>query len=145
MSAEQGLLPALITLILAAGGGLRWWLTRRDSKSPIPTATAEAALVAQLVGLSGDTLDDMRSDIKDQREQLRVQREDREADRLRLDEMNAKLDQMTRLFSVSTTFIEAMLRWADDGSKPPPPTLPALLHQAIDPSLHAILEEKGRL
>lgn len=145
MILDPGVLTGIITLILGSGAGARYLLTRRDSKAPIPTATAEAALVTQLMGLSGDTLDDMRTDIKDQRVLLREQRVDLNEALTKIDEQALKLDQMRRLFTVSTTHIEALLRWINYGAKPPPPKLPTILYEVIDPSLHEPDDKQGRL
>lgn len=138
MPFDKDLLTTVVTLILAAGGGIRWWLRRRDARKPIPTATAEAALMSQLMGVSGETLDDMRGDIQELRARANAQQ-------LKIDEQGHQLDQMRRMFTASTLHIEALMRWARDGAKPPPPSLPLSLREVIDPSLQETNETPGRL
>lgn len=124
------LAAAVVTLILAIGGGVRWWVLRRDSKSPISTASAEATLMTQIMGVSGETLDQLREDIRDLRRRADVAQE-------KADEQGRQMDQIRRLFTAATTYIETLLRWVRAGADPPPPALPFILHEVIDPELHS--------
>jgi hypothetical protein len=72
------------------------------------------------------------------RERVRGDRQQNELDALRQD--NTRLHDKVGLIMVrlsdAARYIEALLRWANAGSPPPPPALPDELRDLIDPSLH---------
>lgn len=142
-SMSPGWLPALATLVSALAGFVAWYVKHRaDAKDPIPKAAAELAVAEQALGLIKESRDALREDV------IRL-KEERVDDRKRLEEMQAQvdslrddnadlhavIDQMRHVLSSATRYIEALLKWARDGSVPPPPTVPPSLVDLIDPHL----------
>ncbi|HET7399729.1 MAG TPA: hypothetical protein VFJ94_14525 [Intrasporangium sp.] len=140
---NAGWITALATLITALSGvGVVWVKQRSEAKDPIPKAAAELAVAEQALGLIKESRDALREDV------VRL-KEERTEDRKRMDELqeqvyslredNADLhgvvDQMRHALSLATRYIEALLRWAREGSVPPQPTVPVSLRDLIDPTL----------
>src|SRR5690349_10042328 len=61
----------LVTLILAVGGGLKWWIGRQDAaKDPIPKDQAAVALSTSAVTLAQSMIGELRAEMIDLRTEL---------------------------------------------------------------------------
>ena len=124
----------LVALILATGGGIRWWVKRHDDKlDPIPKSEAAMALAQSGVALMQGVADELReemsrvkADAASQGDTLRT-----EVDGLRGDVQHLRLT-----LTAAARYIERLLRWAKSDTRPPIPPLPSDLRDLIDPSLH---------
>lgn len=142
-SLSPGWLTALATVISALAGFIAWYVKHRaDAKDPIPRAAAELAVAEQALGIIKESRDALREDVvrmKDERKDDRKRLEEMQAqvDSLRDDnlDLHSVIDQMRHALSNATRYIEALLKWARDGSVPPPPTVPPSLVDMIDPTL----------
>ena len=177
-----GQIPALVTLLTMLGGGVAWWLRRRDSKKdPIPKESAAVALADSSVAIMKDVAAELRRDLATEREIRAQDRAQHAADRANdqalhaaerasdraqhaaeldalktemsalhsglattkteLAETRADIDWLRTTLGVAASYIEKLLRWAREDSRPPIPPLPEKLRTLIDPSLHTLDEE----
>lgn len=140
---NPSLLTALVSLLVAAGGGIAWLVKRRDAnRDPIPKHQAEVALAQSALGViqaSRDTLDaDVRRlliDREEDRSRIDKLEADRDTDRERIEQHRERISRLESLLGIAAGYIEALLRWVRNGSPPPQPPLPSPLHDLIDPSL----------
>lgn len=112
----------LVTVILAAGGGIKWWVGRQDArKDPIPKDQAAVALASSGVSLMQAVADELKAQMADLRHELTDLRSEQVS-------MRAHLGAAVR-------HIEQLLRaWPKSGPSRPP--LPEDLRDLIDPALH---------
>jgi hypothetical protein len=138
------IVPAVVGILTALGGGVAWWIKRTDNaKDPLPKLTAEQMLQERAVQMAGGISLRLEAEVERisrdlDRERVRGDRQQNELDALRQD--NTRLHDKVGLIMVrlsdAARYIEALLRWANAGSPPPPPALPDELRDLIDPSLH---------
>ena len=153
-------IPALVTLLIAIGSGVGWWLRRRDGrKDPIPKESAAVALAESSVAIMKGVADELRADLATER-QIRTQDKAQHAAELRalraemqalqtrqkstedqLADTRTDIDWLRTTLGVAASYIENLLRWARADSRPPIPPLPEKLRTLIDPSLHTLDEE----
>lgn len=145
MADAATIVPVIVGALTTLGGGLAWYIRRHDSaKDPLPKLTAEQMLAERAVQMAGGI--SLRLEVEVERisrdldkERTRGDRQQVELDALRED--NTRLHEkvgviLTRLADAAR-YIEALLRWSRDGSRPDtPPSLPDELRDLIDPSLH---------
>lgn len=130
---------AALTVLLGSGGLVWKLLDRRDkAKDPLPKASAEVMLAKETLGAMVLLRDAALDDIKRIREERDEDRADIEVLKTHRDEDRKRLANLERLLGVAAGYIEALLRWARGGSKPPHPDLPATLHELIDPELYTL-------
>lgn len=119
----------IVGVILAIGGGIRWWVGRRDNlKDPIPKADAAAALNSQAVALMQSVAADMekRFSSLNGRNQLLENR---------VSAAEQTLEMLEQKLQAAAHYIEDVWRRARVGAWPLPP-VPSELRDLIDPDLH---------
>lgn len=149
-------IPALVTLLTMIGGGIAWWLRRRDSKKdPIPKESAAVALAQSSVSIMQGVADDLREGLARKDAEIATLRADLTAlssrqrnteERLaetqtELADTRTDIDWLRSTLGVAASYIENLLRWARADSRPPIPPLPEKLRTLIDPSLHTLDEQ----
>jgi hypothetical protein len=119
-------LTALVPLVLAIGGGLSWFISRRDkNKDPLPKQQAELAIAQQALGIVTAAAEFSSAEARALRSRVTKLEGDRDEDRTRITRLEG-------LFARAVTYIEKLLRaWG----APRPPEPPADLHDLIDPAL----------
>lgn len=127
----------LVTLILAIGGGVKWWVGRQDKqKDPIPKDAAAVALSASAVEVSQAVLAQVRAEMSDLRTDLAGVRGKNRETESRLSAAEQTIQHHESLFGQALSYIEGLLRHIRDGRPWPPTAAPAELRDLIDPSLH---------
>lgn len=127
----------LVALILAIGGGIKWWVGRKDAqKDPIPKDQAAVALSASAVDVMRSVADQMRSEMSDLRTELAGVRGGARATESRLSAAEETIRHHETLFGAAMGYIEALLRHIRDGRDQPAPPVPSDLSDLIDPTLH---------
>lgn len=143
MELTSGWVTAVASLLTVLSGFAAWVVKRRsEAKDPIPKAAAELAVAEQALGLIRESRDALRDDVvrlKAERieDRLRLDECQKQVDQLRVDNqgLHADLSQIRQVLSAATRYIEVLLRWVREGSHPPQPQLPAVLHELVDPTL----------
>lgn len=150
-----GQLIAGVVTLLVSGGGVTWWVSRRDrQKDPIPKEKAAVALSESAVTIMQGVTDELRTELAREREyraaevaslrqdqaQLRraqeAAREAHEQTRRELEDTRTDVRWLRETLGVAAAYIEKLLRWARSESRPPIPPLPSDLRTLIDPSLY---------
>lgn len=127
----------LVTLILAIGGGVRWWVGRQDAaKDPIPKDQAAVALSTSAVTLAQAMIDDVRAEMSNLRNELAGVRGGARVTESRLSAAEQTIQHHETMFGAAMSYIEALLRHIRDGRSQPTPPVPGELRDLIDPSLH---------
>jgi hypothetical protein len=127
----------LVTLILAIGGGLKWWIGRQDAKKdPIPKDQAAVALSTSAVSLAHAMLDEVRAEMSNLRNELAGVRGGARITESRLSAAESTIAHHESMFGAAMSYIEALLRHIRDGREQPTPPVPSELRDLIDPSLH---------
>jgi len=127
----------LVALILAIGGGLKWWIGRGDAKKdPIPKDQAAVALSATAVEVSQAVLTQVRSEMSEVRDELATERRNRHGLEERVAAAEGTIRHHESMFGAAMSYIEALLRHIRDGRMEPAPPVPRDLRDLIDPSLH---------
>jgi len=120
----------LISLILAIGAGLKWWIGRKDAqKDPIPKDAAAVALAQ-----SGVTL--MQAVARDLETRLTALSGSNQLLEQRVSAAEGTIAHHEHLFTSAMSYIEALLRHIREGRPWPPSPAPADLRDLIDPTLH---------
>ena len=120
----------LISLILAIGAGLKWWIGRKDAqKDPIPKDAAAVALAQ-----SGVTL--MQAVAKDLETRLTALSGSNQDLEKRVSAAEGTIAHHEHLLTSAMSHIKALLRHIREGKPWPPPPAPADLRDLIDPTLH---------
>lgn len=128
----------LVTLILAGGAAVKWWVGRLDSqKDPIPKDQAAMALSASAVELMQAVASEMRAEVGNLRVELSGARGKIGVLENRVSASEGTIEHHERLFGAAMSYIEALLRHIRDGRKQPPPPVPSDIRDLIDPDLHA--------
>jgi len=119
----------LISLILAIGAGLKWWIGRKDSlKDPIPKDAAAVALAQ-----SGVTL--MQAVAKDLEVRLTALSTSNQKLEQRVSAAEGTIEHHEKLIGAALPYIEALLRHIRDGKSQPPPAIPIEIRAMLDPDL----------
>lgn len=127
----------LVALILAIGGGVKWWVGRKDSqKDPIPKDAAAVALSASAVDVMRAVADEMRAELSDVRNELAGVRGGARVTETRLSAAEETIRHHESMFGAAMGYIEALLRHIKAGMTQPTPPVPTDLRDLIDPSLH---------
>lgn len=127
----------LVGLILAIGGGLKWWVGRNDARQdPIPKDRAAVALSASAVEVMKAVTDEMRAEMSELRTELAGVRGTNRVLETRVGAAESTIAHHESMFGAAMTYIEALLRHIRDGRTPPAPPVPGDLRDLIDPSLH---------
>src|SRR5690348_12092132 len=127
----------LVTLILATGGGLKWWVGRQDAaKDPIPKDQAAVALSTSAVTLAQSLIGEIRAELIDVRTELSAVRGGARITESRLSAAESTIQHHETMFGAAMSYIEALLRHIRDGRSQPTPPVPGELRDLIDPSLH---------
>jgi len=127
----------LVTLILAIGGGLKWWVGRKDAqKDPLPKDAAAVALSASSVEVAHAVLNEVRAEMSEMRTELAGERSNRHGLEARVEAAESTIRHHESLFSAAMGYVETLLRHIRDGRMPPAPPVPKDLRDLIDPSLH---------
>lgn len=112
------IISAVVTLVLALGSAIAWWVKRRDTKAdPIPRSAAEVAMSRQALGIIQASAKRLEADVK------RLS-EDREADRCRIDALEASMHDLRS--SWTTWYSDLRDRWHHHREQPNPPSPPQL-------------------
>lgn len=150
-----GQLIAGVVTLLVSGGGVTWWVSRRDTqKDPIPKEKAAVALSESAVTIMQGVADELRAELAREREyrsgevaslredQAKLKQAQEAADeahqltRRELEETRTDVQWLRATLGVAAAYIEKLLRWARSESRPPIPPLPSDLRNLIDPSLY---------
>lgn len=127
----------LVSVILAIGAGIKWWVGRKDAKKdPIPKDAAAVALSASAVQVSQAVLTEVRAEMSEMRKELAGERSNRHSLEARVESAESTIRHHETLFGAALGYIETLLRHIRDGRMPPAPPAPGDLRDLIDPSLH---------
>ena len=127
----------LVTLILAVGGGVKWWVGRKDAqKDPIPKDQAAVALSASAVEVSQAVLTEVRAEMSEMRRELATERNYRHTLEKRVAAAEGTIEHHESMFSAAMGYIESLLRHIRAGLAQPAPPVPRDLTELIDPSLY---------
>jgi len=127
----------LISVILAIGAGLKWWIGRKDAqKDPIPKDAAAVALSASAVEVMQAVTSEMRAEMSDLRAEVSALRYADRAKEARLGAAESTIQHHESMFGAALSYIDALLRHIRSGKPWPPAPAPADLRDLIDPSLH---------
>lgn len=127
----------LVTVILAVGGGVKWWVGRLDSqKDPIPKDQAAVALSTSAVQLMQSVASELRAEVSELRTELAGVRGTNRVLETRVGAAEGTIQHHETMFGAAMAYIEALLRHIRDGRDQPPPPVPGDLRDLIDPSLH---------
>jgi hypothetical protein len=127
----------IVAVILALGGGVKWWVGRQDArKDPIPKDAAAVALSASAVEVMQTVTAEMRAEMSELRAELSGVRGANRATETRLTAAESTIQHHEHLFGAALSYIEALLRHIRDGKPWPPSPAPADLRDLIDPALH---------
>lgn len=149
-----GQLIAGVVTLLVSGGGVTWWVSRRDTqKDPIPKEKAAIALSESAVTIMQGVTDELRTELQREREyrtaevaslrqDLTKVKQDQEVayeahqqTRRELEDTRTDVQWLRETLGIAAAYIEKLLRWARSESRPPIPPLPSDLRSLIDPSL----------
>lgn len=127
----------LVTVILALGGGIKWWVGRSDAKKdPIPKDRAAVALSASAVELSQAVLAQVRSEMSELRDELAGERGRTRTLEGRVEVAEGTIAHHEAMFGAAMSYIKELLRHIRDGRPSPAPPVPRDLRDLIDPTLH---------
>lgn len=127
----------IVTLILAIGGGIKWWVGRMDArKDPIPKDQAAVALSASAVEVANAVLAQVRAEMAEVRAELATERRNRHGLEGRVGSAEETIRHHESMFSAAMGYIEALLRHIRAGLPTPAPPVPGDLTDLIDPSLY---------
>lgn len=114
---------AIVGLLGAIGGGVAWFVRRRDTrKDPIPKDAAAVALAQSATALMQGVADRLDSELGDVRK--------------RMNGLETDIARLTSTLGAAIRYIERLLRWDKTEARGPRPPLPPELYDLIDPSLH---------
>ena len=127
----------IVTLILALGAGIKWWVGRNDAKKdPIPKDQAAVVLSTSAVSLAQAMIDEVRAEMSNLRNELAGVRGGARVTESRLTAAESTIQHHETMFGAAMSYIEALLRHIRDGRNQPAPPVPVDLRDLIDPSLH---------
>ncbi|GAB3889243.1 hypothetical protein [Terrabacter terrigena] len=137
---SEGVIGALVTLLIAGGGGLGYLIRRRDNqKDPIPKQSAAVATSAEAVEMMRGVASDFRQDIKDLRADLSNVKLEAQANQLRLEgqvvSLASSVETLDSSLSAALRYIEQLIRYLRSGAHGPEPAVPGELRDLIDPML----------
>ena len=119
------LISAVVTLVLALGSAIAWWVKRRDTKSdPIPRSAAEVAMSRQALGIIQASAKRLEEDVKRLSADREADRLARETDRCRIDALEAGMAELRS--SWTTWYSDLRDRWHHHREQPNPPAPPHL-------------------
>ena len=139
---DQGAVAALVTLILAIGGGIRWYVGRRDNrKDPVPKESAALAMADQSVTIMGGVLAKINEELSRVAAEAKEAKAEAKSALARVSSLEETVETLDDSLTDAVRYIEALLRHMRNGSQGPAPTIPERLRGLIDPMLHRIEEE----
>lgn len=126
----------IVTLILAIGGGIKWYVGRQDAqKDPIPKDAAAVALSANAVEVANVVLGQVNAEMATMRAEMAGMRGTNRVLETRVAAAEETIQHHETMFGAAISYIEALLTHIRDGRKRPAPPPPVDLRDLIDPSL----------
>lgn len=134
---DAGMLTALVSALVTLGGGVAWYVRRRDTaKDPIPKQVAAVALADQSVSMMRDVANEVRSDMANLRAELVTLRKENERNATRMQSLEASVETLDSALTAAIGYIEHLIRYMRGGAHGPEPVVPERLRDLIDPMLH---------